>query len=271
MLNSMITSIFPQKELLQRFSGSGAACFGIREGLETITYEKDWLPTVRISIRGTKEVVMVRVCPMAEAAATGNIVDLEGAAQIAEALIECAKNIPAEVIGKLIGAGHVFKTTVHAGEMVYCPPGFIIAERLTGTEDNTGWRLSIMPQSDAVRSGMIALRDKLPRLLGEVFGKSLQELEDALKAHVQAPAQVIAAASSEQQVQEQEQLEQHLLQQQEQKQRTEADPEQLSQREPEGVDDDARSEKFDEAADGEKEETLRDETSQHPRGGIFSV
>ena len=137
-----------------------AYCFGIAANSESVCYEKHFLPTMRINMSGTREVTVIKTSPILDAmrSADANLPsDLQAAT-----MLTFVKSLSVEACQKLCGCGCFFKATVAASEAIFIPSGYIVAERVIGDRDNTGFKMTaLLPHSAEALRGIIATFSEL--------------------------------------------------------------------------------------------------------------
>lgn len=150
--------VVPSEVLPEKIQTSmKASVFGIARNTEHVSFEKDFLGTLRLGLVGTRTVVTAAVLDMVQLMEKRKV----ETPYSQDKLYEYFKNLNSDGLQYLAGEGMLWVCTVGAGDMLYIPPTMIVAERSSAQADFYGIRASYVFNVDEHREALADLNTHL--------------------------------------------------------------------------------------------------------------
>ena len=162
---------------------STPSVYGIEAGYSGASIEKDHLTTLRLSVRGTRSVVLARTTSLSMFfRAKRGIGDSEKESPTLRQLQGFFHNMTAEGAKLFTKKDTLFFATVSDGDALFVPAGFLVSEVVTAGADQYGFRRSYLFHTDV---GVLqTLSDEILLLTGKAppMAAHIKEAHEAVRA-----------------------------------------------------------------------------------------
>ena len=119
--------------------------FVIASGYTRVANEKQYMSCLRLSLQGTRTVVMMRMLALCEVMQERGVTDMSQSK-----IWTFLQNATVEILAEVLKRGAVWHGTVGAGDILFVPPGFVLWESVVGEKDVCGIRMPILQNSPAM-------------------------------------------------------------------------------------------------------------------------
>ncbi len=119
----LLQALFPTESHAELHSSLAAGFFAAASGSEHVYAENDFLPSLRLGITGSRVVIMMPVQSVWDWAMPGTDVNIS---KIPSMIL----TLSAEQVAQMSRMLPVFSATLGPGDLLYTPPGWIVAERI---------------------------------------------------------------------------------------------------------------------------------------------